>query len=157
MILSAEYMFAILLSAMLLLAVAVVIWQSATEQAKAPKIDMKLLETRIVKKSTYVYLELTLQSHSTSRICINFIELQDLSAGVTVLFGDKDVGEFSDLPICIDPTATVTIGAYHQVSSGFSVGSKVLIKIHYSVNTPSTTYDPNNPQTMLFFSQVVAS
>lgn len=157
MILSTEYLLAILLSAMLLLAVATIVWTSTTKQAEAPKIDLKLVEARVVRRGNFIYIGLILQSHSTSKICINYIELQDLSTGAGVLFGDKDTGEAADLPICLDPTVTMNIGAYHLAYFGFAVGSKAMIKIHYSVNTPSTAYDPNNPQTILFFSQVLAS
>jgi len=157
MILSQEYMLAIVISVIILFAVGAILMNTAEQQAKAPKVSIKMVKMLVVRKTTGLYFELILQSQSTSTVCINYIDLVDLSTGNKITIGDHDVGEASNLPVCIKPSETFTLGAYQGLESGFMPGTKVAVILHYSIGSPDTTYNENNPYRMYFFTKVIGT
>jgi len=150
-----EYLLWVALGIILLFVVGHILLQQFYTASSAPKIDFEVIKSTIVRKSSGVYFEFVIQFRTNTRVCINFVELRDLSAGYTALIGDKDVNEVSNLPVCVDPYATFTLGGYQGLLQGFSPGSKVMVFLYYDTK-PSTAYDSRNPQKVVSFSTVVS-
>jgi len=152
---TSEYLLWAALGVVLLFVVGHVVLQQFYAASSAPRIDLEVIKSTIVRKSSGVYFEFVIQFRTNTRVCVNFVELRDASTGYTLLIGDKDAGEVSNLPVCVDPYATFTLGGYQGTSQGFSPGSKVVVFLYYDT-APSSSFDPNSQQKAVSFSTVVS-
>jgi len=151
--LSEEYLLWFAVGVLLLLIFGGLLIQYYRGMVTAPKIDIDVIRSTVVRKPNGVYFEFVLQFRTNTRVCVNYVELYDPSTNQRIVIGDKDSGELSNLPVCSDPYVVFTLGGYQSTTSGFSPGTKVMVSLHYD----TSTYDPDNPQKIIFFATITSS
>ena len=158
MILSTEYILAIAFAIILLFAVGAYLVNTSVQQARAPKVDLVVEKAIVIRKTSGLYFEFVIQSKSTAKVCINFIDIIDVSTGNNITIGDGDAGEASDLPVCLDPSVTYTLGGYQGLDNNwFMPGTKIAVVFYYSIGVPSNNHDVNNPLKIYTFTKVTGT
>jgi len=108
--LTSEYLLWVAVRVILLFVVGHIILQQFYTASSVPRVDFEVVKAVVVRKSPGVYFEFVIQFRTNTKVCVNFIELKDISTGYTLLAGDKGVNEVSNLPVCVDPYTTFTLG-----------------------------------------------
>lgn len=121
-------------------------------------VDFEVLESKVVRENTGVYVRLVIQSKANTPICINGIVLEDLNNNEKIVIGDGDSYEASDLPVCIGSGVTMVLGAYQEVNTtAFNPGTEVMISVYYSVGGARYTVDESSPEKVFSFTTAVGS
>lgn len=143
----------------LLLGLSVYYMQTYHAMATGKRVDLNFTKVELIRDDDGISLTLYVQSTSNIKVCITSIELDDLSTGQRVIFGDNGeidkVSEVATLPFCINPNSVFQFSGYHNLNYGFAPDSKVEIKLFYFVGwTYEHTYNPKNPNYFIVFSTV---
>jgi len=152
-----EYLVVAILGVLLVAAAGFYLLEQASEQARAAQLlDVANFEATVVSRNDGVFVELKLQLHSSARVCINYIDVVRIPTMERVTIGDKDSREVSDLPFCADPHATITVGGFQATDEMLiRPGDEVAVVLHYSIETPQTTYEADNPLTLYIYGTAV--
>lgn len=138
MILSTEYLFGILLSAILLFAVGYTLLAQEAEKAHAPKLrGIEVVDGYAVREPEGLYFTVSVHVQSTSKVCVNRIDIVDTETGTILTLSGGEDGAIN-LPFCVNPSETYTFGGFKELDTGFAPGGKAMIVIYYSFDKPST-------------------
>ena len=157
MIVWSEYLVVAILGVLLVAAAGFYLLEQASEQARAAQlIGVAEFVATVVSRNDGVFVELQLQLHSSARVCINYIDVVRIPTLEKATIGDGDSREVSNLPFCVDPHATITIGGF-QATDWMLIrpGDKVAVVLHYSIDAPQTTYRDDNPLTLYIYGTAV--
>lgn len=159
-IITTEYIVMTLVTLVLLGIIGAIVTSIYTPAVQSPKLRVEVIKSLVSRKGDGIYVDLQVKSSTNAVLCINYIEVTDLASDSIVVFGVTGDGlaEVIELPVCIRPDYVMHISGYHAAPVGFGVGSKVMLRFHYTFNTPQTgpfNYNPGNAQSFIAFTTVV--